>query len=114
MNALMKSSLPGLAVRHGKVRDVYDLGDKLLLVATDRISAFDWVMPTGIPDKGRILTQLSTFWFDLLGGANHLISTDMSRLELPSGGTSRQDLAGRSMIAKKCRVVPIECVVRGY
>jgi phosphoribosylaminoimidazole-succinocarboxamide synthase len=114
MKALMKTSLPGLKVRQGKVRDVYDLGDKLLLVATDRISAFDWVMPNGIPDKGRILTQLSAFWFHHLGGANHVISDDLSRLELPAVGTSREELAGRSMIVKKCRVVPVECVVRGY
>src|SRR5688572_2942521 len=114
MPALLKTSLPGLPVRHGKVRDVYDLGDKLLLVATDRISAFDWVMPSGIPDKGRILTQLSAFWFELLGGANHLISTDLSQVTLPTGGISRGELAGRSMVVKKCRVVPVECVVRGY
>jgi phosphoribosylaminoimidazole-succinocarboxamide synthase len=76
MSALLESHLTGLPVRRGKVRDVYDLGDKLLLVATDRISAFDWVMPTGIPDKGRILTQLSTFWFELLGVPDHVLATD--------------------------------------
>jgi phosphoribosylaminoimidazole-succinocarboxamide synthase len=100
-------------VRRGKVRDVYDLGDKLLLVATDRISAFDWVMPTGIPDKGRILTQLSAFWFDLLKVPSHFLSTDIEALELPAG-TNKRDLAGRSTVVKKCRVVPVECVVRGY
>jgi phosphoribosylaminoimidazole-succinocarboxamide synthase len=113
MPALLESQIPGVPVRRGKVRDVYDLGDKLLLVATDRISAFDWVMPTGIPDKGRILTQLSAFWFDLLQVPSHLLSTDIDSLDLPPGA-DRQTLAGRSTIVKKCRVVPIECVVRGY
>ena len=69
---VLQTSLPGLPVRRGKVRDVYDLGEQLLLVSTDRLSAFDWVLPTGIPDKGRVLTQISAFWFDRLGGANHL------------------------------------------
>jgi phosphoribosylaminoimidazole-succinocarboxamide synthase len=113
MSALLESQLPGVPVRRGKVRDVYDLGDKLLLVATDRISAFDWVMPTGIPDKGRILTQLSKFWFDMLQVSNHLISTDLDSLDLPPG-SDRQALADRTTIVKKCRVVPVECVVRGY
>jgi phosphoribosylaminoimidazole-succinocarboxamide synthase len=110
---MLESRVPGVPVRRGKVRDVYDLGDKLLLVATDRISAFDWVMPSGIPDKGRILTQLSAFWFELLNVPNHVISTDIETLDLPPG-SDIQDLAGRSMIVKKCRVVPVECVVRGY
>ena len=113
MPALLESHLPGVPVRRGKVRDVYDLGDKLLLVATDRISAFDWVMPTGIPDKGRILTQLSAFWFELLGVPNHVVSTDIGALDLPPG-CNPAELAGRSMLVKKCRVVPVECVVRGY
>src|SRR5947207_10380822 len=110
---VLETSLSGLPVRRGKVRDIYDLSDKLLLVATDRISAFDWVMPTGIPDKGRILTQLSAFWFDLLDVPNHLISTDIESINLPPGCDSRE-LAGRSTIVKKCRVAPVECVVRGY
>jgi phosphoribosylaminoimidazole-succinocarboxamide synthase len=113
MNALLKSEIPGLPVRRGKVRDVYDLGDELLLVATDRISAFDWVMPTGIPDKGRILTQLSLFWFELLSVLNHVISADLGSLPLPAD-YDRQQLAGRSTIVRKCQVVPVECVVRGY
>lgn len=113
MPALLQSSLPGLPVRRGKVRDVYDLGECLLLVATDRISAFDWIMPTGIPDKGRILTQLSAFWFELLGVPNHVVSTDLAGLDLPPP-CDRQQLAGRSTIVKKCRVVPVECVARGY
>src|SRR5437868_3836035 len=110
--ALLGTSLP-FPVRRGKVRDVYDLGDRLLIVATDRISAFDWVMPDGIPDKGRILTQLSAFWFELLGVPNHLLTTDISDIELPPG-TDRGQLAGRSMVVRKCRVAPVECVVRGY
>jgi phosphoribosylaminoimidazole-succinocarboxamide synthase len=113
MSALLESHLSGVPVRRGKVRDVYDLGDKLLLVATDRISAFDWIMPSGIPDKGRILTQLSKFWFDKLQVPNHVISTDLETLDLPFG-TNRAELAGRSTLVKKCRVAPIECVVRGY
>src|SRR3954464_4467572 len=101
MAAMLESRIPGVPVRRGKVRDVYDLGDKLLLVATDRISAFDWVMPTGIPDKGRILTQLSKFWFGLLEVPNHLISTDIDSIDLPPGA-NRDELAGRSTIVKKC------------
>jgi phosphoribosylaminoimidazole-succinocarboxamide synthase len=113
MPTLLESRIPGLPVRRGKVRDVYDLGDKLLLVATDRISAFDWIMPTGIPDKGRILTQLSAFWFQLLGVPNHVLSTDIASLDLPRG-CDAGELAGRSTVVRKCRVVPVECVVRGY
>src|SRR5262245_60569765 len=113
MPALLRSELIGVPVRRGKVRDVYDLGDKLLLVATDRISAFDWVMPTGIPDKGRILTQLSAFWFELLGVPNHVLSTDIGAIDLPPG-SDPEEFAGRSTIVRKCQVAPVECVVRGY
>lgn len=113
MTALLTTDLPGLPVRRGKVRDVYDLGDRLLLVATDRISAFDWVMPNGIPDKGRVLTQLAAFWFELLGVPSHVLPVDLQAVNLPAG-TSRDELAGRSMVVRKCQVVPIECVVRGY
>src|SRR5215468_8066749 len=113
MASLVQSQVPGYPCRRGKVRDVYDLGDRLVLVATDRISAFDWVMPTGIPDKGRILTQLSKFWFGTLPVLNHLISTDIDSIDLPPG-CERDALAGRTTIVKKCRVVPVECVVRGY
>jgi len=113
MPALLETSLPGLPVRRGKVRDVYDLGDRLLLVATDRISAFDWIMPTGIPDKGRILTQLSAFWFQRLGVPNHVLSTDVAQLPLLSE-FDKTSLSGRSTVVRKCRVVPVECVVRGY
>lgn len=100
-------------MHRGKVRDVYDLGDRLMLVSTDRISAFDWVLPTGIPDKGRVLTQIAAFWFKLLGEPNHLISTDVNEMGLPPDADRRM-LAGRSTLCRKTSVVPIECVVRGY
>lgn len=111
--SLLETSIDGLPVRSGKVRDVYDLGDQLLMVSTDRISAFDWVLPTGIPDKGRVLTQLSQFWFQHLKTPNHLISMEIDANILPSG-TDLDALRGRSMLVHKCQVVPIECVVRGY
>ncbi|MFV2068728.1 MAG: phosphoribosylaminoimidazolesuccinocarboxamide synthase [Pirellulales bacterium] len=110
---VLETSLADLPVRRGKVRDIYDLGDALLLVSTDRISAFDWVLPTGIPDKGRVLTQISKFWFDQFDVPHHVISTDLDGVTLPVG-VDRQQLAGRSMVVKKADVVPIECVVRGY
>ena len=100
-------------VRQGKVRDVYDLGDHFLMVASDRISAFDWVLPTRIPDKGRVLNLISKFWFDFFDVPNHLVSTDLEGLEIPAG-LSAENIAGRSMVVKKCKVVPVECVVRGY
>jgi phosphoribosylaminoimidazole-succinocarboxamide synthase len=110
---LLQSQVAGYPVRHGKVRDIYDLGDRLVIVATDRISAFDCVLPTGIPDKGRILTALSVFWFKHLGGANHLLSTEVR--DLPDAFRAQADvLAGRTMLVRKAQVVPIECVVRGY
>lgn len=99
--------------RQGKVRDIYDLGDHLLLVASDRISAFDWVLPTQIPDKGRVLTQISKFWFDFLQVPNHLLTTDLSACQLPAG-LDRDELDGRAMLVRKCEVIPVECVVRGY
>jgi len=110
---VLKTSLADLPVHRGKVRDIYDLGKRLLLVSTDRISAFDWVLPTGIPDKGRVLTQLSAFWFSLLGEKNHLISMDVEEFGLPED-CDLNTLAGRSMLVQKADVVPIECVVRGY
>jgi phosphoribosylaminoimidazole-succinocarboxamide synthase len=110
---VLETSLPGVPVRRGKVRDVYDLGDRLLLVSTDRLSAFDWVLPSGVPDKGRVLTQIAAFWFARLGEPNHLITTDVDRMELPPGA-DRALLAGRSTLCRKTEVVPIECVVRGY
>jgi phosphoribosylaminoimidazole-succinocarboxamide synthase len=113
---LTETSLPGLPRRQGKVRDVYDLGDRLLMVATDRISAFDWVLPTGIPDKGRVLTGLSAFWFERLDPIcrNHLISTEIDAAGLDLSPELRAALTGRSMIVRKADVVPFECVVRGY
>lgn len=110
---LLQSQIPGLNPIRGKVRDVYDFGDKLLIVATDRISAFDWILPTGIPDKGRVLTQISRFWFELLQVPHHLLSLDPGELPLPTG-TDISLLEGRSMVVRKTRVFPIECVVRGY
>lgn len=111
--AVLETSLSSFPVRRGKVRDVYDLGDRLLMVSTDRISAFDWILPSGIPDKGRVLTQISAFWFDLLDTPNHLLDVELTDVDLPAG-TDRQQLAGRSMVVRKCQVVPVECVVRGY
>lgn len=101
--------------RKGKVRDVYDLGRELLIVATDRISAFDVVMPNGIPNKGKMLTQISLFWFQLIKNIipNHLISSDIQ--QYPKNlHPYRNILEGRSMVVKKTKVIPIECIVRGY
>lgn len=111
--AVITTTIPGLPVRRGKVRDVYDLEDRLLLVSTDRISAFDWVLPTGIPDKGRVLTQLSRFWFQRLRTPHHVLATEVDPALVPPG-TDLTLLAGRSMVVRKSRVVPVECVVRGY
>ena len=112
-NAILNTTIDGYPCRRGKVRDIYDLGDRLMLVATDRISAFDVVMPNGVPDKGRVLTQISLFWFTMLSDVtpHHVLSTDVR--DLPSGA-SRDDLDGRFMLCRKASVVPIECVVRGY
>jgi phosphoribosylaminoimidazole-succinocarboxamide synthase len=102
-----------LPVRRGKVRDIYDLGRHLLMVSTDRISAFDWILPTGIPDKGRVLTQTSAFWFERMNEPHHLVTTDVGAMDLPPE-VDRAPLVGRSMLVRKTDVVPIECVVRGY
>jgi phosphoribosylaminoimidazole-succinocarboxamide synthase len=112
--ALLQSNLP-FPVRWGKVRDVYDLGETLLIVATDRISAFDVIMPNGIPDKGKILTALSLFWFDKFGAQfeHHLLGSEVARLPTPLAQYATQ-IDGRSMLVKKAAVVPIECVARGY
>ncbi len=110
---LLQSQVPGLPCRRGKVRDVYDLGDRLVIVATDRISAFDWVLPTGIPDKGRVLTALTLFWLEHLGVANHLLGTDIPAMG-PAFAAQTDALAGRTMLVRKTEVVPVECVVRGY
>jgi phosphoribosylaminoimidazole-succinocarboxamide synthase len=108
---LLQSQVPGFPCRRGKVRDVYDLGDRLVIVATDRISAFDWVMPNAIPGKGRVLTDLSTFWFRWLKIANHLISTNLN--DFPHAFQS-DVLNGRTMLVRKTEVIPVECVARGY
>lgn len=99
----------------GKVRDIYDLGDKLLFVATDRISAFDYILPDEIPNKGRVLTQLSLFWFDFFGDTvqNHLISADLADLPEEFKGDSEY-LDGRFMLVRKAEMFPVECIVRGY
>ncbi len=114
-HALIESSIPGLPPpRRGKVRDLYDMGDRLLLVATDRISAFDVIMPNGIPDKGRILNSLSVFWFGMLKDIpNHLITADVDAYPAVLEGV-REDLRGRSMLVKKVSIIPFECIVRGY
>lgn len=112
--ALIDTALPGIPLlSRGKVRDVYDLGDALLFIATDRLSAFDVVLPCGVPRKGEVLTQISLFWFDLLKDVpNHLLSADVTtREELKPYA---RDLQGRSLIVRKAQVIPIECVVRGY
>ncbi|MCB1041526.1 MAG: phosphoribosylaminoimidazolesuccinocarboxamide synthase [Acidobacteria bacterium] len=113
---LTSLEMPGLSkVASGKVREIFDLGDAYLFVATDRISSFDCVLPQGIPDKGRILTQLTAFWFDLFGAhpPNHLISMDLTRLP-ESAQPFREQLEGRSMIVTKLKMFPVECVVRGF
>jgi len=118
-NAITKISIPELKLfREGKVRNVYDLGDKLLFVASDRISAFDVIMPNGIPEKGKILNMISEFWFketkDVI--SNHMISTDINEIikENPILEQYRLQLEGRSMLVKKAQPVMIECIVRGY
>jgi len=114
MTAIRETNFPGIApAARGKVRDIYDLGDKLLIVATDRLSAFDVVMPTPIPDKGKVLTQLSLFWFDLLQNVipNHILSAT----DFPAPFDAyHEQLAGRTMLVRKTQPLPIECVVRGY
>ena len=114
MTALRETNFPGLAPSaRGKVRDIYDLGDQLLIVATDRLSAFDVIMPTPIPDKGKVLTQISFFWFDLLKDVvpNHVVRAD----NFPAPFDQYRDqVAGRSMLVRKTQPLPIECVVRGY
>ncbi len=117
-NAVLETELP-FPKRQGKVRDVYDLGDQLLIISSDRISAFDWVLPNGIPGKGTVLTQLSRFWFDAISVRHHLISANIPA-ELPHDAAKTlsaeqlQSLAGRSMLTHKAQVIPFECVVRGY
>jgi phosphoribosylaminoimidazole-succinocarboxamide synthase len=117
MSALLETHLPGWpAPRRGKVRDVYSVGeDQLLIVATDRLSAFDVVMPNGIPGKGKLLTEISLFWFDFLRDLvpNHLITADVDEFPAPLRAF-RDQLEGRSMLVRKARMVDYECVARGY
>jgi phosphoribosylaminoimidazole-succinocarboxamide synthase len=113
---VLVTDFPDLGPRHqGKVRDIYDLGDCLLLVASDRISAFDVVMADPVPDKGRILTQISAFWFHLLSDVtpNHLISLEVGEFP-PACQSHREVLTGRTMLVRKTRPLPVECIVRGY
>src|SRR6185436_19742383 len=110
---VVRTDLPGLpAPKRGKVRDVYDLGDRLLIVATDRLSAYDHVLSPGIPDKGKLLHQMSTFWFERLGSIvpHHLLGGDLPEVLAPYAA----QLEGRSALVRKARVVPFECVARGY
>jgi len=109
LEPLLETNLPGFKLRgRGKVRDIYEDNDRLLIVATDRISAFDYILATGIPDKGRVLTQMTLFWLDFLRDVvpNHLLSTDVSALP--------PEFEGRSMWVKKARMFDVECVARGY
>jgi phosphoribosylaminoimidazole-succinocarboxamide synthase len=113
---ILESNLPGVErYARGKVRDVYSAGGSLLIVATDRISAFDYILATGIPDKGRVLTQLSVFWFDFLRQitATHFLSADCDDYPAPLG-QFRDQLEGRSMLVKRARMIEVECVARGY
>ena len=114
--AICMSQLPsGKAPFRGKVRDVYDLGEELLIVTTDRISAFDWVNPVGIPDKGKILTSMSLFWFEMMADIipNHVISADIA--DFPQDFQDQPDqFEGRSMLVRKCTMFPVEFVIRGY
>jgi phosphoribosylaminoimidazole-succinocarboxamide synthase len=115
-DTVLETSLEGLnLVKRGKVRDIYEVGDDFLIVATDRISAFDWVLPNAIPNKGRVLTRLSAWWFDHMSPitGNHLLTTDVH--EMPSEVQVHSSvLSGRSMLVKRAEVLPVECVVRGY
>jgi phosphoribosylaminoimidazole-succinocarboxamide synthase len=116
MNTITTTDLPGLRLTHrGKVRDIYEAGENLLFIATDRISAFDCVLPNGIPNKGRVLTQMSLFWFKYLEDLvpNHLLTANVD--EYPAELRQfRDQLEGRSMLVKKARMFPVECVARGY
>jgi len=115
---LVSTDLPLGPVHRGKVRDCYPFGDDLLIVSTDRISAFDWVLPTPIPGKGKVLTAISRFWFDLLARGpapvpHHLLTTDVDAMGLPAA-IDREPLRGRTMLVRRAAVIPFECVVRGW
>ena len=112
-HALLECSIPGIPSQSGKVRDVFDLGDSLLMVVTDRISAFDVILPSGVPDKGKVLNGLSLFWLEYLGVKNHLITANVD--EYPEVlQPYKEDLRGRSMLVKKVNMVEVECIARGY
>jgi len=115
MQTVLQTSIAGTKPSRGKVRDIYDLGETLLIAATDRISAFDVIMTNGIPYKGIVLTQISKFWFEFFAGQveHHLIDDDVAGFPKPFCDHADQ-LAGRTMLVKKVEVLPIECVVRGY
>jgi phosphoribosylaminoimidazole-succinocarboxamide synthase len=111
--ALLECEIPGVPKKSGKVRDVFDLGDKLLMVVSDRISAFDVILPSGVPDKGRVLNRLSLFWLGFLGVRNHLATADVE--EYPEIlKPYADDLRGRSMLVRKIPMVEVECIARGY
>jgi phosphoribosylaminoimidazole-succinocarboxamide synthase len=113
-HALLETRIPGLpAPKSGKVRDVFDLGDKLLMVVTDRISAFDVILPSGVPDKGKVLNKLSLFWLDFLGMKNHLITADVDQYPQELQAV-KEDLRDRSMLVKKVNMVEVEYIARGY
>jgi phosphoribosylaminoimidazole-succinocarboxamide synthase len=115
-NVILETQLPGVELLgRGKVRDIYGLDDRLLIVATDRISAFDYILATGIPDKGCVLTGLSVFWFDFLGGIvpTHFLTADVSEYPAALRPYSSQ-LEGRSMLVKRAKMMDVECVARGY
>ena len=115
MNTVSETTITGYPLKvRGKVRDIYDLGDSLLFIASDRISAFDYILPNPIPDKGKVLTQISLFWFEHLSPLveNHVLTADFSKFPEPL--QTYRDLAGRSMIVKKADMFPVECVARGY
>jgi len=116
MSAIIKTDLPGVKLQgRGKVRDIYDLGEHYLIIATDRLSAFDVVLPTPIPNKGKVLTQMSSFWFDRFKDVvpNHVVATDVG--DYPKSlHPYRDQLQGRSMLVKKAKVYPVECVARGF
>ena len=112
---VLQTSIPDQKVHHGKVRDIYDLGDKLIIVASDRISAFDVIMKNGIPNKGAVLTQISKFWLEFFGSEidNHLITDDVADFPEPFSNYPQQ-LKSRSMLVRKTQVLPVECIIRGY
>ena len=111
--ALIECSIPGVPQKSGKVRDIFDLGDSLLMVVTDRISAFDVILPCGVPDKGKVLNQFSLFWMEFFGMKNHLITANVD--EYPEIlQPYKEDLRGRSMLVKKVEMVEVECIARGY